>query len=144
MGSITRTFSRTMAMLLVCALIVASAPDAEAKPLTPETVHARILKRGLGNWVGVELQNGTAFVGRIVRVDDQSFDLQLHNDPEVTPVLYSDVVDLHTGISRGAFTAILIAGVGGVAAMAAIGFSEVHNHSQMPTMPTQPTQPFAQ
>jgi len=128
-------------MLVICALIAASAPVAEAKPLTPETVHARILKRGQGNWVGVELSNGTAVVGRIVSIDQGSFGLQLHNDPEVTPVLYSDVVDLHTGISRGAFTAIMIAGIGGVAAMAAVGFSMVHKNSQMATLPNQPTQP---
>ena len=80
MSSITRTFSRGMAMLLVCALVAASAPVAQAKPLTADKVHERILKRGIGNWVGVELQNGTAFVGRIVSADDESFGLQLLPD----------------------------------------------------------------
>lgn len=134
--------SRIMSMLLVCALAAASAPVAQARPLTPETVHTRIAKRGLGNWVGVELNNGTAFAGRIVSVDDESFGLQLHNDPAVTPVLYRDVVDLHTGISHGAFWAIAIAGIGGVVAMAAIGMHELHqNEQQMPTLPAQPAQP---
>ena len=86
MTFVTRTFSRGMAMLLMCALVAASAPFAEAKPLTQEKVHERILKRGIGNWVGVELQNGTAFAGRIVSADDESFGLQLHNDPAITPV----------------------------------------------------------
>ena len=120
MGMITRTLSRGTAMLLVCALVVTSAPAALAKPLTPETVHARILKRGIGNWVGVELLNGTAIVGRIVSVDQESFGMQLHNDPAITPVRYSDVVALHTGISNGAFWGLMIAGFAGVAAMAAI------------------------
>jgi len=128
-------------MLAVCALLVASSPVALAKPLTPQTVHARILKRGVGNWVGVELQNGTAFVGRIVSVDAESFGLQLHNDPAITPVRYSDVVGLRTGISNGAFWGITIAGICGVAAMAAIGIHEVHQHAQMPTLPTQPVFP---
>ncbi len=141
MRLITRTLSRSAAMLLVCSLVAVSAPIALAKPLTPETVHARILKRGLGNWVGVELLNGTAIVGRIVSVDEESFGLQLHNDPGITPVRYSDVVGLQMGISRGAFWGILIAGIGGTAAMAAIGFSQMHQHAQMPTLPSQPVFP---
>lgn len=141
MSPVTRNLSRCVAALLVCALLVASAPVAEAKPLTPDKVHERILKRGIGNWVGVELQNGTAFVGRIVSADDESFGLQLHNDPAITPVRYADVVELHTGISRGGFWAITIAGIAGVAIMAAVGIHEVNEHSQMPTLPTQPAQP---
>jgi hypothetical protein len=125
-------------MLLVCALVAASAPVALAKPLTPEKVHARILKQGMGNWVGVELQNGTAFAGRIVSVDEQSFGLQLHNDPGITPVQYSDLVDLRTGISHGAFWGFTIAGVGGVVAMALIAH---HEMAKMPTLPTEPAQP---
>jgi len=130
-----------MAMLLVCALVTASVPAYAGKPLTPEKVHERILKRGIGNWVGVELQNGTAFAGRIVSADEESFGLQLHNDPAITPVRYSDVVGLHTGISNGAFLGVLIAGITGVATMAAVGFYEVHKHSQMPTLPTLPAEP---
>ncbi len=129
-------------MLLVCALVAASVPAEASKPLTPLTVHARILKRGIGNWVGVELINGTAIVGRIVSVDEESFGLQLHNDPAITPVRYSDVIGLHTGISNGAFWGFMIAGFAGVAAMAAIGIHEVHEHSQMPTLPGQPTEPL--
>ena len=141
MRLITRTFSRTIVMLLICALIAASAPVAEAKPLTPETVHARILKRGLGNWVGVELQNGTAFVGRIVGVDDHLFSLQLHNDPEITPVLYSDVVDLHTGLTGGQKALFLALPIvfAGVAIGTAVAFR--NNEPRLPTMPTQPVFP---
>jgi hypothetical protein len=104
--------------------------NAAPKPLTPETVHARLLKHGVGNFVGVQLQSGVAFAGRVVSIDDQSFGLQLHNDPQVTAVFYSDVVQLNTGISRGAFWALMGIGIGGVAAMAAVGFYEVHKHSQ--------------
>jgi hypothetical protein len=129
-------------MLLVCALMAVTAPVAEARPLSAEKVHARIAGRGLGNWVGVELQNGTAFAGRIVSIDQDSFGLQLHNDPEVTPVLYRDVVCLHTGLSRGGFWAVTLAGFAGIAVMAAVGFSMVHKEQQqMPTLPSQPTQP---
>ena len=142
MAILSKTFYRILSMLLACALVAASAPMSQAKPLTPETVHSRILKRGIGNWVGVELNNGTAFAGRVVSMDDESFGLQLHNDPAVTPVLYRDVVNLHTGISHGAFWAITIAGIGGGVAMAAIGFHQIHQQEQqMPTLPSLPAQP---
>lgn len=137
----TRTFTRLLAMLLVFSVGLLSAPFAEAKPLTPEKVRERILKQDLGSWIGVELQNGTVFGGRLVRVEPDSFGLQLHNDPGITPVLFSDVVCLHTGVSRGAFEAIAIAGVSGVVVAAIVGFGLVHRHSQMPTLPNQPTQP---
>jgi hypothetical protein len=137
-----RTTSRYVAMFLVCALLAVSAPSASARQLTLDKVHARVLKRGLGNWVGVELSNGTCFAGRIVSIDEQSFGLQLHNDPEITPVLYSDVVSLQTGISRGAFWGITIAGFGGVLAMALIAHHEIANQqAAFPTLPTSPTQP---
>ena len=139
MKNVTRTFSRSIAMVLVCALLAFSAPVASAKALTPITVHQRILKRGIGNWVGVELLNGTAFVGRIVSIDEQSFGLQLHNDPAITPVRYSDVINLHTGVSNGAFWGIFAAGIGGTVALALIAHHEFENNK--PTLPTQPAQP---
>src|SRR5580698_9815668 len=135
MSSIFRSYSRLMAMLLVCALLAASAPVASAVPLTQVKVHARIVKQGMGNWVGVELQNGTAFWGRIVNIDDQSFGLQLHNDPAITPVLYSDVLRLHTGVPRGAFWGITAAGIGGVIVMAIVAH---HEMAQMSTLLSQP------
>jgi hypothetical protein len=128
-----------MALLLVCLLVGMAPAKAWAKQLTPQVVHARILKRGVGNWVGIELLNGTAFVGRIVSVDDDSFGMQLHNDPSITTVHYADVLNVHTGISNGAIWGITIAGIGGVAAMAAIGMHMVHENEQ--TLPTQPAVP---
>jgi len=141
MARITHPLTRCIAMFLVGALLALSAPIAEARPLTADTVHARILKRGIGNWVGVELQNGTAFVGRIVSIDEQTFGLQLHNDPAITPVQYSDVVDLHTGISHGAFWGITIAGIGGLIVMAVVAHHELSKQPTFPTFPTQPTLP---
>ena len=104
-------------------------------------MHQRILKQGMGNWVGVELLNGTAFAGRIVSVDEQSFGLQLHNDPEITTVRYSDVVNLHTGISHGAFWGILAAGIGGSIALALIAHHEMVNMPKLPAEPAQPVFP---
>jgi hypothetical protein len=138
MSRITHPLTRCIAMLLVCALLAVYAPLASARPLTADTVHTRILKRGIGNWVGIELQNGTAFWGRIVSVDEQTFGLQLHNDPAITPVQYSDVVGLHFGISHGAFWAITAAGIASVVIIAVVAHHEL---SKQPTFPTQPAQP---
>jgi hypothetical protein len=138
MNSLSRTFSKCVGMLLVCALVTPTAAFAAPRGLTPEKIHARILKRGLGNWVGVDLNTGAAFIGRIVSIDEQSFSLQLHNDPEITPVFYSDVVDLHTGPSTGAFWGILGAGIGGIVALGLIAH---HEMSEMPKLPPFPNQP---
>jgi len=142
MKGITGTLSRGTALLLVCLLVGMTPARAWAKQLTPQVVHARILKRGVGNWVGVELLNGTAFVGRIVSVDDDSFGMQLHNDPAITTLHYADVLNLHTGISNGAFWGLTVAGIGGVAAFAAIGIHMVHeNEHPLPTLPATPLFP---
>ena len=128
-------------MLLVGTLLALSTPMAEAKPLTPETVHARILKRGIGNWVGVELQNGTQFWGRIVSVDEQSFGMQLHNDPAITPIQYRDVVGLHMGISHGAFWAFTAADIAGMVVVALVAHHELSKQPTLPTLPAQPVFP---
>ncbi len=142
MGRVSRVLLQCIGLSLVCAFFAPMAVTAP-KPLTPEKVHARILKRGLGNWVGVEVAAGAEFGGRIVSIDEQSFSLQLHNDPEITPVFYSDVVDLRTGISRGGFCAMTAVGVAGVIAFAVVANHEMKNfQSQMPVLPTQPVQPF--
>jgi hypothetical protein len=122
-------------------MLVPSMANASPKPLTPEVVHARILKRGVGNWVGVQLQSGVAFAGRIVNIDAETFGMQLHNDPAITPVRYSDVVDLRTGPSRGAFWAILGAGIGGSVALALIAHHEMSSFPKLPAQPAQPVFP---
>jgi hypothetical protein len=127
--------SRSIVLALVCTLICQGSPIAEAKQLTPEAVHSRILKRGIGNWVGVELQNGTAFAGRIVDIDQQSFGMQLHNDPSITSIRYVDVLNLHTGVPRAALLGVIAGGVGAVVAMAVL------MHPETPPMPAFPTQP---
>jgi len=130
--------ARGVALFVVGALLAQPAVFASPRPITPEKAHARILKRGLGNWVGVELDTGVALIGRITSIDEQSFGLQLHNDPHITQIEYRDVVDLHTGVSSGAFWGILAAGAGG---MVALGLIAHHEMSQMPKLPTLPSQP---
>ncbi len=110
--------------------------------LTPDSVHQRLLKRGLGNWVGVELQNGVAFSGRVISIDEDSFGIQLYGDSEVTPVAYDNVVYLQQGPSMKAFLILTAAGFGGVSAAAIIGFHDIHKReAQQPTLTTQPVFP---
>jgi hypothetical protein len=139
---LSRALFRATGMFLICALLAPTIAMASPKPLTPQVVRARLLKRGVGCWAGVELQNGTEFGGRIVSIDDQSFSMQLHNDPEVTAVFYSDVVDLHLGISRGGFWALTAAGIGGAIVFALVAHHEFENFkNNEPKLPTQPTSP---
>ena len=137
MNRARRNLSRIIAILLVCFL--AAQPVARAKPLTPEAVHARIVKAGVGNWVAVQVMSGAQFAGRIVSIDDQSFGLQLHNDPAITPVHYSDVVYLHIGITRGGFWALTAAGIGAAVVFALVANHEFNNFkNNEPNLPTQP------
>jgi len=138
MNSASRTFSRCVGLLLSCALMVPSIAMAAPKPLTPAAAHARILKRGIGNWVGVQIDTGAAFAGRIVSIDDESFGLQLHNDPAITPVLYRDVVYLQTGLTNGQKALIIVLPI--AFAGASIG-AMVAMHNNAPKMPTSPTSP---
>jgi hypothetical protein len=111
--------------------------------LTPDSVHQRLLKRGLGNWVGVELQNGVAFSGRVISIDEDSFGMQMYGDSEVTPVAYDDVVYLQQGPSMKAFWIFMGAGIGSMAAISAVAIHEMNNNKpQMPTLPAQPVYPI--
>jgi small nuclear ribonucleoprotein (snRNP)-like protein len=113
------------------------------KPMTPEAVHARLLKRGLGNWVAVQLENGIEFSGRLISIDDNSFGLQLYGDPEVTPVAYGDVVYLQTGTPTAAFwvfTGVMVAA--GVVVPLVMVHEMSNNKLQMPTLPAQPVTPI--
>lgn len=100
MSTVSRAFSRCVAILLVFALVMPSLASAKSKPLTIEAIHARLLQRGLRNWAGVELRDGVVLWGRIVSIDKQSFGLQLHNDPAITTITYSDIVKLDAGLTR--------------------------------------------
>lgn len=127
-------------VLSILALLTPSL--AIAKPLDPDTVRARIAKRGVGNWICVEERNGILLVGRITSVDERSFGLQLQNYPEITPVMYSDVIRVRTGLS-GAGIGIIIGAT--VAAAVITGVVMHHefeaNKPQLPTTPTSPVFP---
>jgi hypothetical protein len=110
---------------------------AQPKPLDPGTVHVKIMKRGVNNWIALQENNGVQLFGRIIAIDDHSFTLQLHNDPQTTEILYSDVEYLQTGMTTGQ-KAILFGGLAAVAGGAIYGFVHIHNLDNKP-LPTPPT-----
>lgn len=126
--------------LLVVLFLVPPGAYAKAKPLDAAAVHARILKRGIGNVAGIEQNNGVELVGRILSIDPDSFTLQLFNDPQPVTVRYADVIDLRTGPSRGFWIATGV-GIAAVTGMAIWGFVHVHNLEQQNQLPNQPAIP---
>jgi hypothetical protein len=128
------------AVTLVVLLLVPSA-FANPKPLDPVTVHARVLKRGVGRWIALEERDGIDLFGRIISIGDTSFTLQLHNDPQTTEVLYSDVAYLRTGFTTGQ-KVFMVAGFGAVAGLSIWGFIHVHDLANKPlTSPSTPAFP---
>jgi len=141
MKHLLRSFSAPVASLLIAVLLIPPAAWARSKPLDAATVHARIVKRGLDNWVGVEQANGVALFGRIIAINPDTFTLQLPNDPEPVTVAYANVIDLRTGFTRGQ-KIFGICAIAGTAAFAIWGFVHVHDLQQQklpePTAPAFP------
>jgi len=126
---------------LVVLLLIPSSAYADPKPLDPVTVHKRVLKRGVDHWIALQERNGVDLFGRIIAIGDHSFTLQLHNDPQTTEVLYSDVAYLRVGFSTGQ-RVFMVASIGAVAGLATWGFIHVHNLANKPlTPPTAPVIP---
>lgn len=137
---IRNRFSAAIASLLILLFIVPSGAYAKAKPLDAATVHARILKRGIGNPVGVEQSNGVELAGRIIAVNMASFTLQLFNDPQPVTINYADVIDLRTGVSRGFWIATAV-GIGAAVGFGIWGAVAMHNFQQDHQLPTVPSSP---
>jgi hypothetical protein len=133
-------FSASVASLLILLFVAPSGAWAKSKPLDAATVHARILKRGIDNPVGVEMNNGVELVGRIIAINPDSFTLQLFNDPQPVTVVYANVIDLRTGPSRGFWIATGV-GIAAVTGLAIWGFVHVHNLQQEDSIPNMPTLP---
>jgi len=133
--------AKGIAVALVCSLLGSSA--AYAKPVNPETIHRKIVQRGIGSWVCVEESNGVLLIGRITSIDEQSFGMQLDNYPEITTIPYTDVVKLrNAGISSKSMAIWAAAGVGSVVAFALIAHHEMNNFkNNEPTLPPMPPYP---
>lgn len=133
--------AKGIAVALVFSLLASSA--AYAKPVNPETIHRKIVERGVGNWVCVEESNGVLLVGRIANVDEQTFGMQLDNYPEITTIPYTAVVKLRSvGLSGKAAGIWIAAGIGSVVAFAVIAHHEMNNFkNNEPTLPPMPPYP---
>lgn len=141
MNRCLQALSKGVAVVLVSSLLGTSA--AYAKPVNPETIHRKIVQRGIGSWVCVEEANGILLVGRVTDVGEQSFGMQLDNYPEVTRVRYVDVVKLrNAGLSNKGFAILTAAGIGGAVAIALIAHHEMNNmKNNQPTLPSMPGYP---
>jgi hypothetical protein len=126
-----------VAATLTALFVIPTSAFAQPKPLDPVTVHKRVLKRGEGNWIAVEEFNGVDLFGKIIDIGDQSFKLQLHNDPQTTEIRYSDVAYLRTGFTTGQ-KIFMIGGIAAVAGVSIWGFVHVHNleNKQLSSQPT--------
>jgi len=137
MNKLMNALARATAVVLICGL---AAPAATAKPrnANPETIHRKIVQRGAGKWVCVDMKNGTAVVGRIASLNEQSFGMQLDNYPDVTTIAYADVQRVHAvGIGGKRFALTLGAGVAGTVAVALIANHEMNSFkNSQPTLPT--------
>jgi hypothetical protein len=134
MSSFPGKLRRHFAPFAICLLLVPKLSMAEPKPLDPGTVHVRVIKRGINNWIALQEYNGVQLFGRIISIGDRSFTLQLHNDPATTEISYADVVYLRTGFTTGQKVA-MISGIAAVAGFAAYGFIHIHNLEDKPLTP---------
>jgi hypothetical protein len=131
---IARRFSPAIAALSITAVLTPTLANASPKPLDPGTVHVRVLKRGIGNFIALQQQDGIQLFGRILAIGDQSFTLQLHNDPQTTEVFYTDVAYFRTGFSGGQ-KALLFGGLAATAGFGIWGFVHIHNLENKPLQP---------
>jgi hypothetical protein len=131
--------NRTVAVALIAAMFSLAA-GASPKQVNPETIHRKILERGTGKWVCVDMKNGTAVLGRIAAIHEQSFDMQLDNYPDVTTIAYADVERIRrVGLGRKGTVIMIGAGVGGAIAIGLIAQHEMNNiKMSQPALPTTP------
>ncbi len=137
MQSNIRKLYQFTASLAISAMLTPTIALANPKPLDPGTVHVKILKRGIGNYIAIQEFNGVQIWGRILDIGDHSVILQLHNDPQTTEVFYTDIAYLRTGFTTGQ-KIFMIAGIGAVAGSAIYGFVHIHNLENKPLTPPTP------
>ena len=137
--NLRRTLYRISAFALIAAMLPFTA-SAAPKVVNPETIHRKIVERGTGRWLCVDMKNGTAVVGRIASLGEQSFALQLDNYPEATNIAYADVERVRgVGIGGKGVAVLIGAGVAGSVAVALFAQHEMNSFKNSePPMPTLP------
>ena len=139
MSTMGPTSNRVIAVALIAAMFPFAA-SASPKPVNPETIHRKIVERGAGKWTCIDMKNGTAVVGRIAAIYEESFDMQLDNYPEVTTIAYADVVRVRNiGLGEKGLAITIGAGVAGTVAVALIAQHNMNNlKNNQPTLPPFP------
>lgn len=131
---------KSIAVVLVCAMMAPPESLAAPRKSNPEAIHAKVVKRGIGNWVCIEEANGILLTGRIATIEEQAFGMQLENYPEITMIRYTDVVRLRSLGGSGKTMGIWI----GVSTAAFVAVALIMHHEfekNKPTLPTVPTPP---
>jgi hypothetical protein len=134
-----KAFVRVVAVALIAALFPFAA-NASPKTVNPETIHRKIVERGTGRWACIDMKNGTAVVGRIAAIYEESFDIQLDNYPEATTLAYADVQRVrNVGLSGKGLAIMIGAGAAGMVAVAVVAEHNMNNlKNNQPTLPTLP------
>jgi len=130
---------RFVCLPLIFSLLAPSLAFAKAKPLTPQMVHDEIVKRGTGCWVDIQESNGLTFHGHVTDIGDDSFGIQLPNQPAVVTIRYADVTFLNKVASPKAALIVIGAVVAVFTVVALVLYHEFNVHkNQMPPEPTLP------
>jgi hypothetical protein len=125
------TVPRLITAILVSSILSCSVAWA-APPLDAASVKSKIQKLGINHYLCVKESNGIQLQGRILSVNDQSFQMQLGNQPQPAEIQYADVRALQNlGWTRGKVIVALV-GIGAVAGTAAYGFVHVHTLENQP------------
>jgi hypothetical protein len=126
-----RTLPRLVTAILVSGILSCSIAWA-APPLDAASAKSKIQKYGINHYLCVQESNGIELRGRILAVNDQSFQMQLGNQPQPVEIQYADVTALQNlGWTHGKVVFLLV-GIGAVAGMATYGFVHVHNLENQP------------
>ena len=132
MSSFARQFPRFVVVLLIATLFSNNLAYASLKPLTAAETKLKIEKLGVNHFVRVLEGNGIDLHGRILAVKDQSFEMQLWNQPQPTEIQYDQVTELHNlGWTKGK-AAFLVVGIGAVIGLGVYGYVHVHNLQNQP------------
>ena len=141
METLRQLLWKCVSIASICVLLAPS--EALAKPMSADQARAKIVKRGVGTWVGVEQRDGLLLVGRIAAIHQDSFGMQLENYPDITPVMYGDVRKLHFGLSNTGMCAIIVGSTLAIVAATIVAHHEFEaNKAQLPTPPPPPPFPF--
>ena len=132
MSRCMRHLSRLVALLLISTIFSSGLAYAAPRPLTAAETKVKIEKLGINHFVRILEGNGIDLHGRILAVNDQSFQMQLWNQPQPTEIQYDQVTEVHNlGWTKGK-VAFLAAGIGAAVGLAVYGYVHVHNLQNQP------------